>query len=364
MPIITKPNQHFDVLTWTGDNSSTGTTKNRTGLGFQPDFVWIKNRGQNYFHNLYDAVRGAGSTKNLISNGTNIEGDSNYAGQYGYVSAFNSDGFQTINGTDATDPGIWVNQNGQTFVAWNWKAGGTAVTNTSGTISSQVSANPTAGFSVVAWTGNGSASATVGHGLGAVPAMIICKERTGTDYWHIKHKSLATTVNAYFNTNALYTAAQVGDGMIGDLSSSTTFGFVTAGSPGNVVAVNENGVTNIAYCWSEVPGYSAFGSYTGNGSTNGPFIYTGFRPRFLMVKRTDNTTNDWAFFDSEREPNNVMIKGLKPNKSEAEYSGYNYRDFLSNGFKWRNGDSDINENGGTYIYAAFAEAPFKYANAK
>lgn len=346
MPAITKPNQHFDATLYTGTGSNGLTVTNG---GFQPDLIWLKSRNAAYYHNVLDSVRGAGVR--LFSNLADAESDNDCQ------SSFDSSGF-TLN----ADAG-GVNNSTTTYVAWQWKAGGTAVTNTSGTITSQVSANPTAGFSIVTWAGDSNNSATVGHGLGAVPAMIICKERNGTDYWHIKHKSMSTTVNAFFQTNTLYSAATVGDGVLGDLSSNTTFGFATAGSPGNVVAVNESGKNNIAYCWSEVPGFSAFGIYTGNGSTNGPFIYTGFKPRFLMVKRTDST-NDWAIFDSAREPNNQMIKGLKPNTSDAEYSGYNYRDFLSNGFKFTNADSDTNATNGTYIYAAFAEAPFKFANAE
>jgi len=362
MPAINKPNQHFDVLTWSGTGGSSGATRSITGLNFQPDLIWEKARTSGTNNQVLDSVRGVGQNKAIASNLAATEPTpANTESLYGWLSSINSDGFTLTNGTSTFDN--W-NKSGDTYVAWTFKAGGTAVTNTSGTISSQVSANPTAGFSIVAWTGNGVNSATVGHGLGAVPAMIICKERSGTDYWHIKHKSMSTTVNAYFQTNALYAAAAVGDGMIGDLSSNTTFGFVTAGSPANVVAVNENGVTNIAYCWSEIPGYSAFGSYTGNGSTDGPFIYTGFRPKFLIIKRTDNTTNDWAFLDGVREPYNLGIAGLKPNATSTEYSGYNYRDLLSNGFKLRNGDSDTNASGGTYIYAAFAEAPFKFSNGR
>lgn len=347
MPAIKKPNLHFDTTLYTGTGSNGLAVTNG---GFQPDLIWLKARDASYYNTLLDSVRGV--SVRIFSDLTDSESNN------GCQSSFNSNGF-TLN----ADAG-GVNNSTTTYVAWQWKGGNATVTNTDGTITSQVSANPTAGFSVVAWAGNSVNSATVGHGLGAVPAMIICKERNGGDYWHIKHKNMATTVNAFFQTDALYSAATVGDGVLGDLSSNTTFGFATAGSPGNVVAVNESGKNNIAYCWAQVAGYSAFGTYTGNGSTDGPFIYTGFRPKFLMVKRTDNTTNDWGIFDSAREPNNQMIKGLKPDSSGTEYSGYNYRDFLSNGFKWRNADSDINANGGTYIYAAFAESPFKFSNAK
>jgi hypothetical protein len=360
MPAITKPNQHFDVLTWSGTNGSNRTL---TGLQFQPDFVWAKSRSDAYSHVLWDVVRGAGANKELYSDLTQTEGGTGSTATQGFLSAFTSDGFSTDNGS--ADTNLYFNASGDTYVSWQWKAGGAAVTNNSGTITSQVSVNPTAGFSVVAWTGNGSASATVGHGLGAVPAMIICKERSGTDAWHVKHKSLATTVNAYLNTTYVYTAAQVGDGMLGDLNSNTTFGFVTAGSPGNVVAVNENGITNIAYCWSEIPGYSSFGSYTGNGSADGTFVYTGFRPRWIMIKQTSSSGEGWYIVDTSRDTYNSMGTILIANDAGADNtSQYPYIDCLSNGFKLRRTWTGVNGSGSTYIYAAFAESPFKYASAR
>ena len=354
MPAITKPSNHFDAILYTGNGATIPSSQSITGLQFQPDFTWIKSRSAAYPNFVFDAVRGAGRELETNSAATETNKDQ--------LSAFNSNGFSVA---VASDGSLGTNGNGSTFVAWNWNAGGSTVTNTTGSISSQVRANPTAGFSVVTWTGNGVTAATVGHGLQAIPAMIICKERSGTDYWHVKHKSTGTNTNLFLNTTSASTsAASVGDGILGDLSSNTTFGFATAGSPNNVVAVNENGITNVAYCWSEIPGYSAFGSYTGNGSTDGPFIYTGFRPRMLIIKRSGDGVNDWAILDTAREPNNVGIAGLKPNSSSAQYSGYNYRDMLSNGFKLRNGDSDVNNSGSTYIYAAFAEAPFKFASAR
>ena len=369
MPAIKKPNEHFDTLTWTGTGGGSGATRSITGLNFQPDFIWEKSRSSGTNHQVLDSVRGVGQNKSIAPSSSGAEPTA--AGTeslYGWLSAINSDGFTLTNGTSTFDN--W-NKSSDTYVAWNWKAGGAAVTNTSGTISSQVSANPTAGFSVVAWTGNGSASATVGHGLGAVPAMIICKERAGTDSWHIKHRSMATTVNAYFNgQNAIYTAAQVGDGMLGDLSSNTTFGFVTAGSPGNVVAVNENGITNIAYCWSEIDGYSKFGTYTGNNSTNGPFVYCGFRPRFIMLKRIDGGSESWLMYDAARLGYNQLNHALVPGTNGVEDTtapGSNSNglgDILSNGFKVRSTGGSNNTSDATYAFAAFAEAPFKYANAR
>jgi len=367
MPAITKPNQHFDVLTWSGTGGGSGATRSITGLNFQPDLIWEKARSSGTNHQLLDSVRGVGQNKVLASNSVGTEPTpSNTESLYGWLSAINSDGFTLTNGTSTFDN--W-NKSGDTYVGWTWKAGGTAVTNTTGTISSQVSANPTAGFSVVTWTGNGVTAATVGHGLGAVPAMIICKERSGTDYWHVKHKSTTTNTNLYLNvTNGSTSAASVGDGVLSDLSSSTTFGFATAGSPANVVAVNENGITNVAYCWSEIPGYSSFGSYTGNSSTDGTFVYLGFRPRFVMVKGTGSGGSGWQMQDSSRNTYNPEDAVLRADLTNIETTAYgNVMDFLSNGFKLRVTDTNYNSSSttyGPYIYMAFAENPFKFSNAR
>jgi hypothetical protein len=360
MPAIKKPNLHFDATTYTG----TGSALSVTNGGFQPDWVWMKSRtsgGSPYTnHVVIDSVRGAGTYgyKNLNPNLT--DGDYDPSSGNAAVTALNSNGF-TLGGNAN------VNTNTMTAVAWQWKASNAAaVTNTTGTISSQVSANPTAGFSIVAWTGNGVNSATVGHGLGAVPAMIICKERSGTDYWHVKHKSTATNTNLFLNQSLASTsAASVGDGVLADLTSNTTFGFATAGSPGNVVAVNENGVTNIAYCWAEIPGYSSFGTYTGTGSADGPFVYLGFRPAFLMIKRT-NSGDSWFMYDNKREPFNANDSYINANTDSAEDTNNNTIpiDFVSNGFKIRGTSTGINGSGSTYIYMAFAEAPFKFSNGR
>jgi hypothetical protein len=292
-----------------------------------------------------------GTTKQLESNTVTAETTESTG-----LTAFGSTGF-TVGAL------AQMNTSAATYVAWQWKANGAGVTNTSGTITSTVSANTTAGFSIVLWTGNGLTAATVGHGLNVVPAMILCKERGGTDYWHVKHQDTPSNTNLYLNvTNANTSAASVGDGVLADLSSSTTFGFATAGSPGNVVAVNENGVTNVAYVFAAVAGYSAFGSYTGNGSTDGPFVFLGFRPRFIFIK-SSSRVEDWHIMDTSRSTYNKIDADLYPNLSNAEAAN-NGTDILSNGFKLRSTDSGTNFSGATYIYMAFAENPFKYSNAR
>jgi len=352
MPAITKPNQHFDVLTWSGTGGGSGATRSITGLNFQPDLIWEKARTSGTNNQLLDSVRGVGQNKALASNTTGAEPTpANTESLYGWLSSINSDGFTLTNGTSTFDN--W-NKSGDTYVAWTFKAGGTTVTNTSGSVTSQVSANPTAGFSVVSYTSpNTSSDATVGHGLSAAPQFIITKNRDSTFNWDIWHQNLSSGYDLTFEALA---------------QQSGRWSTTTPTSSVFTVKYNyEHYSTNryIAYCWTAIAGYSQFGSYTGNGSTDGPFIYTGFRPKFLIVKRTDSgNTNDWAFLDGVREPYNLGIAGLKPNATSTEYSGYNYRDLLSNGFKWRNGDSDTNASGGTYVYAAFAEAPQKYANAR
>jgi hypothetical protein len=348
-PTITKPNLYFDILTYTGN----GSTQNITGLNFQPDLVWVKSRSNSSNNSLYDSVRGAGNA--LFSNTAEVE-----ATGVNDMTGFLSNGISVA--YNARDE---VNRSGYTYAAWCWKAGDSTVTNTAGTISSQVRANTTAGFSIVTWTGNGVTGATVGHGLGAVPAMIICKERNGTDYWHVKHRTSASNTNLFLNVaNASTSASSVGDGILGDLTSSTTFGFATAGSPNNVVAVNQSGINNVAYCWAEVPGFSKFGGYTGNGSADGPFIHCGFRPKFVMCKIATGGTNVWLLLDSTRNPDNTVTFNLNANDGAAQNTG-SWVNFFSNGFKVINAsDSAINTLDATYIFMAFADSPQDFANAR
>ena len=328
---------------YTGTGNTTQVVSNAVNaVSFQPDFVWVKGRSTAYSHHLTDSVRGV--SKDLSSNVTNAE--NNYS-PYG-TSAFNSNGF-SVNDNATGDYGC--NGSGTTFVGWNWKAGGTAVSNTAGTITSTVSANTTAGFSVVTLTTQASGVGTFGHGLGVVPSLVIIKNRLSVADWAVYHGSLANTSYLLLNSNAAYgTNANYWNSTTPN-STVFTLGSAFAGS-----------LSYVAYCWAPVAGYSAFGSYTGNGSADGPFIYTGFRPRWILYKRTD-TTASWGVYDTSRDVSNVETLGLYPNLSNAETT-FVILDGLSNGFKIRNSDASSNTSGGTYIYAAFAENPLKYANAR
>ena len=246
-----------------------------------------------------------------------------------------------------------VNFSGRTYVAWQWKAGGTAVTNTDGTITSSVSANQTSGFSVVTFTTQASGTATVGHGLsvlGVAPSLIIVKIRSIANAWNTYNK--ASGAGNYLQLNT--TAAQAADATLWNNTAPTSSVF-SLGAPW------AGSYTTVAYCWAPIAGYSAFGSYTGNGSADGPFIYTGFRPRWIMIKRTDSTSS-WYIIDTSINPYNEEKTTLYANLSNAEGTNANFLDGLSNGFKMR--ESGVAVNGATYIYAAFAENPFKYANAR
>jgi len=325
-PTIKKGGSNFNAVPFSG----TGSNQSITGFGFAPDFVWIKKRSAAEDHKLFDTIRGA--INRLASNTTGSETADNDL--YG----FTSDGFDG-------------SLDSATYASWNWKAGGTAVTNTAGSITSQVSANPTAGFSVVTYTGTGVNNASVGHGLGVAPAMIIVKDRTNAYNWDIYHKSLGIGATLIFTTAATRNVSAFGS------SNPSSTVFYTQNS-----YTNSSGANFVAYCFSEIAGYSKFGSYTGNGSTDGSFIYTGFRPAYVMIKRTD-TVNDWAIHDKARIGYNVANYHLIANSSGAEFTDIPI-DFLSNGFKLRGTSGTENASGGTYIFAAFAENPFKYSNAR
>jgi hypothetical protein len=339
----TQANKYMDVTLYTGN----GAVRSITNSGsMQPDFVWDKLRSGGNSHRLFDAVRGV--EKALYSNLTNAE-----TTETGTLTSFNSDGFSL--GTNNE-----TNTNTSTYVAWQWNAGGSNATNTSGTITSTVRANTTAGFSIVTYTGNSTASATVGHGLGVTPRMIIVKNRSAVQNWPVAHTSLAANNLLTLDTTGASTSA--GTRLL--LGNSTTF---TVGDAADYGITNQTGQNYVAYCFAAVAGYSAFGSYTGNGSTDGPFVYTGFRPRFILIKRSDSGAENWRIVDTARGPYNVFgIEELYPNSSAAEggVGTANFIDALSNGFKLRNTGSGVNANGGTYIYAAFAESPFKYALAR
>ena len=343
-PAIKQPATQFNVVTYTGN----GTSQDITGVGFQPDFVWIKARsGVARSNVLFNSITGANTS--LSSDSTNAE----YSGWVGQ--SFLSDGFRV----DATSSGE-TNTSAISYVAWCWKAGGTPVSNTDGSITSQVSANVDAGFSIVSYTGNGTNPSTIGHGLGVVPAMIITRVRSTTGEWPVYHQSLTPDYTLYLY--ATYAASTYQNRY--DYSAFTSSVYSSHATSGG--EINTSGQTYIAYCFAEIEGFSKFGSYVGNGSANGTFVYTGtgFKPAFVMIKRTDSTQN-WPIVDTSRDTYNIANKRLFANLSDAEDTGItNYLDLLSNGFKCRDGNVSYNASGGTYIYMAFAEHPFKYATGR
>ena len=341
----TQANDYFDATTYTG----TGATQSITNSGsMQPDFVWIKSRSAATSNGLFDAVRG--TNKALYSNLTAAE--DTYTNT---LNSFNSNGFTL--GADTTWGG--VNTNAATYVAWQWNAGGSNATNTSGTITSTVRANTTAGFSIVTYTGNGSAG-TVGHGLGVAPSMVIIKSRSDADSsWIVYHSSISPTNLLTLQT----TAAQQNLPLYFNSTATASTVFSIGSSANTGVDLNVSTKNYVAYCFAAVAGYSAFGSYTGNGSSDGPFVYTGFRPRYLLIKCYNQTAN-WQILDTATNTYNAADKFLRANSSIAESTNYPV-DILSNGFKLRNTDGDYNASASySYIYAAFAENPFKYSLAR
>ena len=332
---INKSTDNFNTKLFTGN----GSTQSITGVGFQPDWVWFKNRSSTQNHRLFDAVRGAG--KNLVSNATSAEINAG-TGTDGQLRTFDSDGFSV--GSDGS-----VNNNGENIVAWNWKANGQGSSNTDGSINTTyTSANTTAGFSISTYTGTGSA-ATIGHGLGVKPSMIIVKNLSSSSYgWYIYHKSIAATHEILLNSNAAKdTTSQWND----TEPTSSVF------SVGTAAATNGSGNNLVAYCFAEKTGYSKFGSYTGNGNADGTFVYTGFKPAWLLVKQTTGASQNWYLWDNKRDSFNLADTPLKPDESLAEsgIGAYNI-DMLSNGFKFRGTETQINASGETYIYMAFGQS--------
>jgi hypothetical protein len=330
-PTIDDASEYFNTVTYTGNAS----TNNITGVGFQPDWLWIKGRSSSTNHRLFDSTRG--NTKYLASNFSDAEGTDTTA-----LTSFDSDGFSLVSDGQ-------VNGSGATYVAWNWLAnGGTTSSNTDGSITSTVQANTTAGFSVVSYTGTGSV-ATIGHGLGKVPAMMIVKRRSGADDWTVYHKARGEELMFRLNT----TSAEHGDLNFWNDTAPTSSVFTV----GTNSEVNASGQTYIAYIFTEIEGYSKFGSYTGNGSSDGTFVHTGFKPAFVMIKRTDASGDNWVICDNKRDTFNVMENILLPNDNSAEFDETSF-DFVSNGFKLRQSAGTYNASGGTIIYMAFAEHPF------
>jgi len=338
-PEIALPTDHFNTKLYTGDGATTLAV---TGVGFQPDFTWIKNRSAGDDHTLVDSVRGA--TKYLVSNEQDAEVDDST-----FVASLDSDGFTV--GDD-----VVVNTSTENYASWNWLAGGTAASNTDGTITSSVSANPTAGFSIATYTGNNTAEATIGHGLSQTPDWVIIKDRDNdsTQWVHNPFGAFGSNYYGYFTTGAF--AAD----------SSNVFWYSPTASVVKVSAhseVNASSTAYVMYCFHSVEGYSKVGVYEGNGDADGPFVYTGFKPAYVLIKVSSYTWN-WYLQDGVRNPYNPVSKRINPNLSGQEYSGTVLCDYLSNGFKVRHSDTSQNKDGEDYLFLAFAESPFKTSNAR
>ena len=331
---IDKPTDYFNTKLYTGTGSSG--SKAITGVGFQPDWLWIKNRTVAQEHWLADSVRG--TTKFLESNSTNAESSDGATG----LASFDSDGFTLGTGSDRT------NDLNESMVAWCWLAGGTASSNTDGSITSSVSANTTAGFSIVSFTGT-AANATVGHGLGVAPACFITKSRVNAENWGFYHQSLGNGKQLELNTTA---AQKTSSAYYNNTSpTSTVFSIGTADSTND----NQN---MIAYCFAEIKGYSKFGSYTGNGNADGTFVYTGFKPAFIILKNTSNAQN-WYMYDNKRSDFNLSNDHIYADLSNAEVANSSHGiDILSNGWKIKTSNDGWNGSGENYIYMAIAENPF------
>ena len=336
---IDKPTDYFESKIWTGNGSSQNIS-----LDFAPNWVWIKQRSGTRYHNLQDTIRGTGLQ--LFSNATSADNSDSTN-----ITAFNSDGYSLGAGQN-------VNNSSSTYVGWSWKAGTSFTNDASGTgigsIDSAGSASTASGFSIVSWTGTGSAG-TIAHGLGKLPKMIIAKQRNTARNWvvYFLDTTIANNnVNNYLELDT--TAASTGDsgGRWGSYAnySTTTFGVGTDNG------TNQSGGTYIAYVFSDIKAFSKIGKYVGNGNADGTFVYTGFKPAFVMWKKT-NGASEWIMVDSKRNTSNEVDKLLRANQSSAENT-YGACDFLSNGWKFRDGDTDFQASGDTYLYMAFAENPF------
>jgi hypothetical protein len=357
-PTIKNGGQYFNVMKWTGDG---GSSKSVSGLAFQPDFVWSKARDATYDHFLYDSVRGAG--KALISNQASPELTAGVGGfDSGHISSFDANGFSFAKGTTA---GSYTNELNKNYVAWCWKAG-TSWSNSAGTggatVASSGSRNTTAGFSIASWTHTTSTNYSIAHGLTTAPSFVITKSRNEALNWDIWHKNLTSASDRLiFNS-----INEISGYWANPANSLTSGGPPETATLHGVASTDANGADPmIGYFFAEVDGFSKFGFYTGNGSADGPFVYCGFKPRFILWKRSDSTS-DWVIFDSSISPNNVVSKGFRANTTDGENTigNGNYLDVTANGFKFRDAIGFINVSGGTYIFAAFAEASFKYATAR
>jgi len=332
---INKHTDYFNTKLYTG----TGSSLSVTGVGFQPDFTWIKQRTGTTDNILTDAVRGV--TKSLNSNDSSADDTISNA-----LTAFGTDGF-TVGGNSATGAG-----SGSTYASWNWKANGQGSANSDGTITTTyTSANTTAGFSIVSYTGNGTSGATVGHGLGVVPKMIFVKALTGSNNWAVYHASIGAT--KYLRLNENFAQATSTARWNDTAPTSSVF------SIGNDGEVNSNTVPYIAYCFADKTGYSKFGSYASNNNVDGGFVYTGFKPNWVMIKSIGSGGYNWQIHDAVRQPNNLNGVTLQADNTSAEfdYAPNGYVDLLSNGFKLRSTSNGVNGPGATnYLYMAFGQS--------
>jgi hypothetical protein len=350
-PTIPDGSKQMYINLYTGTGGSQTLTNNSPSnpAGFQSGLQWFKSRSNATDHVAHDVLRGTAGINRLFPNLTNAQSTTGD----GFVS-INSNGFSL----DSSGTGGDVNTSGRTYVAWQWAAPATGTSNTQGTITSSVSANTTSGFSIFTFTGNGSSGATVGHGLsvlGVVPQMVIIKS-LGNNDWSTYHVGIGNTKIIFLNSSN--PTAGPNSAYWNNTTPSSTV--VTLGVASEL---NGNGVSFVGYCFAPIAGYSAFGSYTGNGSTDGPFVYTGFRPRFILIKNS-SVEQGWNIHDTSCNTYNLANLTLAPSNAQAEISSFANMDILSNGFKLRDTDGYVNGSGNTMIYAAFAENPFKYANAR
>jgi len=331
MAQINKPNEYFDISTW------TATTSAISNLNFSPDWVWIKSTDSGNGHILFDTIRGANiRLSTAVTSGESTRTDE--------LMSFDSNGYTLGSSGNTND----TNPFNASYVGWSWRGSdSSAVSNTNGSITSTVSANTTSGFSIVSYTGT-EANATVGHGLGVAPKMIIVKRLNGTTDWQVYHSSLGATKYMEINTtDSVGTAPNAWN------DTEPTSSVISLGSR---IGTNASSAPMIAYCFAEKKGYSKFGSYTGNGSTDGTFVYTGFKPSFVMWKNTTTGSTNWHIVDNKRDTFNIVDKLLLPNSNSAEIT-QSALDLTSNGFKIRVTNGFVNTSGDNYIYMAFAEEP-------
>ena len=352
-PAIPLPSAHFNTVLYTGNATQRDIT-----VGFQPDLIWIKKRNGTTWNEISDSLRSNtdGNLTQLYANSTDAEYSS---GSTNYIGPILSNGFRMS--VDAVGTGL--NANGDTYVNWNWKANGAGSQNTDGSINSTAtSANQTAGFSIVTYTGNNQA-ATVGHGLGVAPDLVIVKSIGGAGSWHVYNGVTSSdSENYYMLLDATTALTNSGTGTVPWNNTRATSSVFSVG--GANASTNINNATYLAYCFASKPSFSKVGIYTGNGNASGPMVNTGFKPAWLMIKNTSNA-QDWMIWDTKRNPFNEVTQFLYPNLSADEGAGSNVLDLVSNGFKLRNaGTRNRNYNGDVYLYMAFAESPFKTANAR